>query len=133
MVKQRVSRAFALDSSALLALLRREAGAERVLAVIEHGVISAVNLCEVLGKLHDLARPRGEIEAVMQTLEMEIVPFDDAQAERAAALRPLTRAKGLSLGDRACLALAATRGIPALTGDRAWTEVDTGVTIELFR
>ena len=103
------------------------------MAAIDRGVISAVNLCEVLGKLHDLQRPRSEIEAVMRTLEVEVAPFDGVQAERAAALRPATRARGLSLGDRACLALAATRGIPALTGDPAWTEVEVGVRVELIR
>ena len=63
----------------------------------------------------------------------EVVPFDEMQAWDAGRLRPYTRALGLSVADRACLALARTLDLPVLTGDRAWTSLDVGVDIRVFR
>ena len=109
----------ALDASALLAFLYREKGEERVAAVADEACISAVNLSEVLGRFardgHDPVEVLGRIESTA----LEIVPFGTQQATLAAALVPATSARGLSLGDRACLALAASRGIAALTAGRA--------------
>lgn len=62
-----------------------------------------------------------------------IEPFDEAAVASAARLRPLTRALGLSLGVRACLALALSRGLRVLTADRAWANLNLGITIELIR
>jgi ribonuclease VapC len=62
-----------------------------------------------------------------------IFPLDEAQAREAARLRPSTRAAGLSLGDRACLALAASLKLPVLTADRAWAGLQVGVVVELIR
>lgn len=69
----------------------------------------------------------------MALMNMEIIPFDEEQAHDAADLRDATRRRGLSLGDRACLQLAARRGLPALTADRAWTEIDMDVELCLIR
>lgn len=123
----------AFDASALLAYLYREQGWDRVAEFADEACISAVNLSEVLGKFvrdgHDPVEVLGRIEVT----SLEIVPFGTQQAALAAALVPATSARGLSLGDRACLALAASRGIPALTADRVWTELDLGITIRLIR
>jgi PIN domain nuclease of toxin-antitoxin system len=123
----------ALDASALLAFLYREKGEDHVAKVADEACISAVNLSEVLGRFardgHDPVKVLGRIESTA----LEIVPFGTQQATLAAALVPATSKLGLSLGDRACLALAASRGIPALTADRAWAELDIDISIRLIR
>ena len=123
----------ALDASALLAFLFREAGHEAVAEVIDESCISTVNLSEVIGRFvrdgHDghLVRLRLKASAI------ELVPFSAEDAALAAVLLPCTRPLGLSLGDRACLALGAARGIPVMTADRVWKDVDCGVTVNLIR
>jgi PIN domain nuclease of toxin-antitoxin system len=123
----------ALDASAFLAFLFREPGHAQVAAVIESACLSTVNLSEVIGRF---VRDGHDARAVLRRLTataIEIVPFTAADAALAASLVPATRPVGLSLGDRACLALALTRGIPALTADRTWTRLDTGVEIQVIR
>lgn len=122
-----------LDASAVLALLHREAGADVVLRHLDNAVVSAVNLAEVAARLADHGMPAAEIREVVGSIGVEIVPFDEPRAYDTASLRSLTRAKGLSLGDRACLALARERGVPAVTADRAWAALDLGIEIELIR
>lgn len=126
-----MGKAVVLDSSALLALLRGDTGAERVGAWIDGAAISAVMLSDVADKLHDLGGAQPEVEAAMRLIDIEVVEFNREQALLAAALRPLTRDRGLPLGDRACLALAATRGVAALTGDRISESLDVGIAVEL--
>jgi len=123
----------ALDASALLALLYGERGHDRVAAAAEDACISAVNLSEVLGRF---ARDGHDPLVVLEQIEstaLEIVPFGTEQAALAAALVPATAPHGLSLGDRACLSLAAARGIAALTADRTWARLDVGVDVRLIR
>jgi PIN domain nuclease of toxin-antitoxin system len=122
-----------LDASAVLALLQREAGADVVLQHLENAMISSVNLAELAARLADHGMPGTEIREIAEAIGVEVVSFDKNQAYTAASLRPITRAKGLSLGDRACLALAMERGAPALTADRAWTELDLGIDVRLIR
>jgi PIN domain nuclease of toxin-antitoxin system len=123
----------ALDASALLAFLFRETGHEQVSALLATACLSTVNLAEVMGRFvrdgHD-ARP---IPRLLSNSGLEIVPFTATDASLAASLLPVTRPLGLSLGDRACLALALSRGIAALTADRVWADLDIGVTIHLIR
>ncbi len=123
----------ALDASALLALLFREPGHERVARVLDQCAMSAVNLAEVLGRF---AKDQHEVLPILTTLKttaIRWVAFDTVQAAVAAQLVPRTRALGLSLGDRACLALAMTENIPAMTADRAWKRMDIGVPLHLIR
>lgn len=121
-----------LDSSAVLALMQKEPGHEKVAELFADSCLSTVNLAEVLSKLaeNDTVR-EGDIENFKQ-LSLEIVEFDTAQARKVAELRPLTRHLGLSLGDRCCLALAILRGATALTADRAWKDLDF-CSVELIR
>jgi PIN domain nuclease of toxin-antitoxin system len=123
----------ALDASALLAFLHDEPGAEMVSRALEGACVSAVNWSEVLQKsLHrqvDIEGMRQEFIAVGVSFE----PFTPAQAEIAARLWPRTRSRGLSLADRACLALAMDRGLPALTADRAWGALELDIEIRLVR
>ena len=124
-----------LDASALIAWLDRERGAERVNAALEAGaVISTVNLSEVVAKFADRNMATAEVRHIVQPAGLEVEPFSAEDALVAGRLRPPTRAAGLSLGDRACLALASRMGAPVLTADRAWAELDLdGVEVELVR
>lgn len=124
-----------LDASALLAYLQAEPGAQRVedLLLSQRCCLSTVNLTEVLTRLADWQVPLGEAEARIAALGLDFVPFDRGLARLAADLRGSTRAKGLSLGDRACLALAQQMGAVALTADRCWRELDLGIAVECIR
>lgn len=122
-----------LDASAVLALLNAEPGHDVVTRALPGAVISAVNLAEVIGKLADASVPAEAIDQALGALDLDIIQFDADQARAAGLLRPQTKASGLSLGDRACLALAFARGVPALTTDRAWTELDLAVEVRLAR
>ena len=124
-----------LDASAVLALLFKEPGAEVVRAHLRTGVIGAANLAEVLAKLSDHGLPAQEAARAVAILGLEVAPMTEAQAQRSAELRPATRAAGLSLGDRACLALAAELGASAVTADRSWDAVagPAGVSVQVIR
>ncbi|SEN64776.1 PIN domain nuclease, a component of toxin-antitoxin system (PIN domain) [Sphingomonas gellani] len=124
---------YVLDASALLCLLFDEPGADHVGDRLAGALVSATNYSEVIAKLVDRGAPVEEIVGIMADLEVEIVAVDRHQAERAGLLRETTRNAGLSLGDRACLALAQTRRAVALTTDRAWAELDLGLEVELAR
>jgi PIN domain nuclease of toxin-antitoxin system len=122
-----------LDASALMAVLREEPGAAAVEAVLDHAAISAVNLSEVQAKLVERGAAVETAWSSLVDLDLEVVDFDAAQARLAGDLRALTRARGLSLGDRACLALARTLGLPAMTADRAWAGLKIGIEIRAVR
>lgn len=122
-----------LDASALLALLTREPGAERVEAVIGHAALCSVNYSETVAVLADKGVPDTVIRTALDRLALNIVPFDRDLAFRAGSLRPVTRGAGLSLGDRACLSLAMRLAVPALTADRAWKALALPVAIDIIR
>ena len=122
-----------LDASAVLALLKREPGAERVRAVLDRAAIGAVNAAEVQSKLVELGLSRDAAEARIRFLGCSILPFSDVQAIEAGSLVALTRSLGLSLGDRACLAVAIDRKATVYTTDRIWTELDLGIQVEVIR
>ncbi|HEY5005183.1 MAG TPA: type II toxin-antitoxin system VapC family toxin [Ktedonobacteraceae bacterium] len=123
-----------LDASALLALLNGESRSEQVAGMIVEGAaISAVNLAEVVTKLSEIGMPEALIHEVLDSLGLEIIDFDFEQAYQVGLLRPLTRHAGLSLGDRACLALAKQLGLPALTTDRIWEHLAIGVIVQIIR
>lgn len=123
------------DASAVLALLFEEPGAEVARAQLRTGVIGAANLAEVLSKLSDHGLPAVEAVRAVTILGLEVAPLTEAQAWRSAELRSVTRSAGLSLGDRACLALAAELGALALTADRSWASVAgaAGVGVQVIR
>ena len=125
-----------LDASALLAYLRGEPGAERVLEAITAGTsMTTLNFGEVAGWFIRQGAEEAYIRSLRARLVFPLVPFDDDLAIRAALLLPATRSAGLSLGDRACLALASRSGAAALTADRAWADVAdaTKVSVTLIR
>ncbi len=123
---------FALDSSALIALLNSEPGAETVKRLLNDAALSTVNLAEVATKLVDWNIDVSELSRVAAEGKVEIVPFSESQARLAGELRRLTRSRGLSLGDRACLPLAQERGLSAVTADAAWVGA-TSVPVVLIR
>jgi ribonuclease VapC len=95
--------------------------------------MSAVNIAEFVAKLVERSFGPTEVDRALQRLPIEIVAFDRVQARAAGLLRERTMHLGLSLGDRACLALALAEGLPVLTADRAWARLDVGVRVELIR
>ena len=119
---------YVLDASALLALLNRESGADRVAEVGADGaVVSADDLAEVTSRLAGTGLPESENREVLTPLQLILVPFDADLAYEVGMFRPRTIRAGLSLGDRVCLALAQRLNLPVLTADRAWRGVDIGV------
>ncbi|MDO9225181.1 MAG: type II toxin-antitoxin system VapC family toxin [Pseudomonadota bacterium] len=124
---------FVLDASAILAYLQQEPGADRVESLLldQRCLLLTVNLTEVLTRLADWNVPLAEAERHLVAMDLAIVPFDQTLARLAAELRPATRALGLSLGDRACLALAKARNVAAVTADRAWLQLDPGLGISV--
>ncbi len=125
---------YVLDASALLVLLKGETGSERVIeALMDGAAISAVNFSEVVAKLREGGMLEEAIHESLDSLELDIVEFDTAFAYQAGLLRPLTKSAGLSLGDRACLALAQNLNLPALTADRAWDGLSLGIRVQVIR
>ena len=122
---------YAIDASALLALVFREKGADYVRARLPLCHISAVNLAEVASRLSDRGMPDVEAAELIHATGVDCVPFDARQALASARLRPETRVFGLSLGDRACLALAGTGKLTALTADRIWTDAGRAAEVEV--
>lgn len=122
-----------LDSSAILAVILAETGADAVLDSKASLAASTVNISEVRSKLVDLGYARESIDLALERFGLREIAFDAEQAAEAGELRRTTRKAGLSLGDRACLALAMNLGAPAMTADRNWTTVEVPVTVELIR
>ena len=123
-----------LDASALLAFLRAEPGANVVSDSLAYPVmISAVNYAETVSKLIATGASPQAARRVLAIPEMTVVAFDRNLAEATGELFNATKSKGLSLGDRACLALAAREGLPVLTADRAWVDINLQIEVRLIR
>ena len=122
-----------LDSSAVLAVLWNEPGSDLVLEHVDDAVMSAVNHAEVLTKIADRGVDGKQAKALLASLAIETIGFDRAQAETVGLLRSQTRHLGLSLGDRACIALAMMKGWPVLTADKAWAELSLSIEVQLLR
>ncbi len=122
-----------LDASAALAAPNDETGASEVWALLPGALISAVNAAEVAAKLVDGGTEVGKAHEFIQRLGLMVISFDETDVVATARLRQRTRAAGLSLGDRACLALAQRYGVTAVTADREWQRVETGVEVLLIR
>ena len=128
-----MNRVAVLDASALIAVLRGEKGAEKVAAVLSRAVVGAVNLAEVQTKLVSAGMEEQSAWWHIAALDCPSVPFDAEQARVTGALSKVTRPFGLSLGDRACLALALQRQGVVYTADREWKKLDLGIDIEVIR
>ena len=122
-----------LDSSALMAMMRWETGAERVAACLDWAIVSTVNLAEVETKLVSAGLDEQLAWWHIREIQCKSIPFDDEQARMAGGLVKITKPFGLSLGDRACLALAIDRKATVYTTDRIWKQLDLGIEIEVIR
>jgi PIN domain nuclease of toxin-antitoxin system len=122
-----------LDASAVLALLEGEPGADDVETLLEGSIMSAVNLSEVLQKTIEHDVDTDGLEDDLGALGVEIRSFDTLQARAAAELWERAPRAGLSLGDRACLALASGLGIVAVTADRRWASLPLEVPVRVVR
>lgn len=128
-----------LDASALMAILHAEDGASVAIEAIGEGAaVSVVNWAEVLSKLAEAGKDPESAAAELRRAEgsrraLSIEPLTAADCVAVARLRPVTRRQGLSLADRACLALAERLEVPALTADREWLKADVAAEIRLIR
>lgn len=123
-----------LDASALLVLLNQEPGAEKLTPeLLSAAATSTVNLAEVHSKLVNRGlHPDDAWEATLGPIN-EAIPFTSEHARLAGDLVTKTRALGLSLGDRACLALGLALKAAVYTADRSWNKVRVGVRIHVIR
>ncbi|MGA3081405.1 MAG: type II toxin-antitoxin system VapC family toxin [Terracidiphilus sp.] len=122
-----------LDSSAILAVILNEPGGQNVASILDGGLLSTVNLAEAHTRLLQLGAAADHAWNRIFSLQCEVCFFTDAHARVAAELRPITRPFGLSLGDRACLALAIDRKATVYTTDRIWKSLSLGIEIEAIR
>jgi ribonuclease VapC len=125
-----------LDASALIAFLHNEPGAEAVVdAITATAAVSVVNWAETLSKVAADGDDPQQVADSLQTSDSPLIlePLTDADCVEIARLRPLTKAHGLSLADRACLALAKRLEIPVVTADRDWADLNLGTTVQLIR
>ena len=114
-----------LDASAVLAVILEEPGADVVAEALRSGAaMSTVNVAEVAARLHQDGWSGSEVVLVFESLGIEVLPFAPEAALLSGRLRLATRAFGLGLGDRACLATGRIEGCPVLTSDRSWRELD---------
>lgn len=121
------------DASTLLVSIKREPGQEAVNAIDDDIVMSSLNYAEVVTKLV-LGHVRAdEIESTVAEYGLTVAPFTERLAVATGLLVARTRHRRLSLADRACLALAMELGLPVITADRAWADLNLGVEIRLIR
>lgn len=119
-----MERKYLLDASALLAVIRNEPGADRVLAVLDNSEIHAVNLAEVVRKLVAFGKPVDEVIAYTDALNLEVLEeLNVKQVHEVAKLAPEAKRLGLSLGDCVGLVIAEWLGMTAVTAERRWSEI----------
>ncbi|HMC39026.1 MAG TPA: type II toxin-antitoxin system VapC family toxin [Acidimicrobiales bacterium] len=124
-----------LDASAVICLLHDEPGADQVRGELDGARMSAVNWTEVLQKVVHAGDPgiAGDLEPWAAAVGLSVSNFTVDDARVAARLRAPTRELGLSLGDRACLALAERLAMPVLTADRVWAGLSVASEIRVIR
>jgi ribonuclease VapC len=122
-----------LDASALLAVLQGERGSEQVLPKLKDSSISAVNYSEVLKKLIERGEDIGIAVHNVESMRIVVKDFDKEHARLTAELWPSARKHGLSLGDRACLALGQMLNAEVLTTDKQMAETQLPVKVKLLR
>ena len=123
-----------LDASALITLLNQEPGADRLTPeILINAVSSTVNLAEVQGKLVSRGLPPDAAWSATLNSVREAISFTTEHARTTGSLIAETRSLGLSLGDRACLALALDLKAPVYTADRSWKSLKIGVRIHVIR
>lgn len=122
-----------LDSSAVLGLIWSEKGAAHVAAILDRSIVSVVNEAEVVSVLIQRGETAENALEIVRSLPYQAVDLDRGLAQRAGTLWRNFKKRGLSLGDRCCIALAERERLPVLTSDRRWTELSIGVEVRLFK
>ena len=123
-----------LDASALLALIQEEQGAEVIKPLLKFSVMSTVNVAESLTALQRTGISPQEALILISDIIMTIVPFDLEQAGIVAELQSKVQHKGLSLGDRACIALGIKLQVPIYTADKVWAQLQlNNANVKLIR
>jgi ribonuclease VapC len=123
-----------LDASAVLAIVNAEPGADLVRASLAGAIMSAVNYSEVLKKTVEHGGAGEAAAAFVRGLSIAVIPFDEAQAAVSADLYLQTKQHGLSLADRACLALGIQRGCTVFTADSKWKRVSlSSIKVKVIR
>jgi PIN domain nuclease of toxin-antitoxin system len=123
-----------LDASAILAVIGGDPGAEKLTPdLLARAVGSAVNLSEVQAKLVSRGWPFEQAWEDATSPVRQVLAFDEAQARVAGDLATQTRHLGLSLGDRACLALGIALKVPVYTAEKAWKKLNVGLTVHVIR
>lgn len=129
---------FVLDASALMAYFYQEPGADVVeSAILQGSFISTINWAEVLStamhKGEDIDELISKIENANELSRLTILPAIEIDAIQIARLRPATKTLGLSLGDRACLALGLRLDLTVLTADQIWKNLALNIPITIIR
>jgi len=124
-----------IDTSAVFIDLQNERGADEARKWLRDAVISSVNLHEIVAKATEKGASPDQARALVEKLRLTVHSHGEEDAIEGGLLRSATKSKGLSLGDRACLALAKKLGLPAVTGDGAWVDVadELGVKVVMVR
>ena len=122
-----------VDSSVILAMLRREPNADQFLADLDETVVSTVILGEVISKLVAIGMNVDDAWRDARSVIDRVVSFDEHQAKLAGEFVKLTKPHGLSLGDRSCLALGSVLQLPVYTADQVWEKVQVGVEVLVVR
>jgi ribonuclease VapC len=125
---------YILDSTALIAFVGSESGAQRVAGLLQNSAVSAVNLAETANKLLEKGFSQAEVRDFLAKLEVQVEDWTEAMAYQSAEFTQFSKSHGLSLGDRACLTLAKHLRATAVTSDRTWRRLPSlGVRIMIFR
>ena len=127
------SKRYLLDASALLAAIHNEPGGEFVQQIIEESAANSVNWSEVLQKMNRAGADTQAITTALKALGLEIIAFNEEDADITASLWPETKSLGLSLADRACLATGKRLKLTVVTADKAWQPLATEQSIKLIR
>lgn len=122
------------DSSALIMLFAKELGYEKIKQNIKHATMSSVNVAEVYKYCIEVQKlGLDDCQNLIKLCGIKIIDFCDQQALISASIINHTKQYGLSLGDRACIALATLKNYPILTCDKIWQKVDLGIPIIMAR
>jgi PIN domain nuclease of toxin-antitoxin system len=124
---------YVYDSSALLAIILGEPGSDVARANITNAMVCSINLAEIFSRAEDKGIPVSMTEQFLTGKAVRFVDFDAELARSVGAMRAETRSRGLSIGDRACIALALRERATVVTADRVWADLDLPCKVELIR
>jgi ribonuclease VapC len=123
-----------LDASVILAIVNREPGQEKLSPeLLANAVGSTVNLAEVQAKLVSRGWSSDEAWEDATSPIREALAFSEEHAKIAGNLVGDTRQLGLSLGDRACLAVGIALKAPVYTAEKTWKKLKLSIPIHVIR